>query len=96
VCKSRSPACAPGPVVLGVVGSFQRMGFARVPLAPVCGKDLSAHLCVQKDDFGIGAPRSPKPDVGSARRSCQRAVQAAQVLSSTYLLDDPCISRLPC
>src|SRR5580658_556066 len=61
-------------VVFGIVSSFNRMRFARVPLAPACRYDVGAHLRIEKNNFGIWTPGPSEPDICSAGGSGQRAV----------------------
>src|ERR1700722_14841513 len=63
-----------GGVVLGIVNGFDRMGLARMPLAPACWKDVRPHLGVEKNNSSVGTPRAAEPDARSARCRGQRAV----------------------
>jgi len=76
-----------GGVVLSIVGSLDGVRLAGMPLAPTCGKNMSAHLCVEKNNFGMGTPGSSEPDVRNARRSGQSAVveDKAAVLAGIVL-----------
>ena len=63
-----------GGVVFGIVGSFDRVGFSRVPLAPACGKNVTPHLGVEKNNLGVSSPRPSEPDVCNPGSGGQRAV----------------------
>src|ERR1700677_2904509 len=63
-----------GGVVFSIVDRLNRVGFPRVPLAPACGKNVRAHLGVEKDHLRIRTPWPAKPDILRASRSRQRAV----------------------